>query len=192
MESSPLFSLQHIFTLGHLLGVLIGAGAAFLGDFLFLRSIRDQKITAQEMSRIRKASKIVWIGLAIIIIFGIGLFSLDVERYLGSAKFLSKMSIVAILVANGVAFHFLHIPRLIRHVDLDLRTSTEFMQKRKYLLISGAISSTSWLSALVLGALNRLPYSYTHIFGTYLVIVLGAICSALLLRNYIFPLRVKE
>lgn len=187
METSELFSTSHLLTLGHILGVFIGAGAAFTGDFLFLKSVRDQKITVPEMSSIRKASKIVWLGIAIIVIFGVGLFSLNPGHYLDSPKFLVKMTIVAILIINGVAFHFLHIPRLIRHIDLDLRTSAEFMKKRKYLLISGAISSTSWISALVLGSLESLPYSYHQIFGVYILMVLFAISSALFLANKIFP-----
>ncbi len=179
--------LKSIFTLGHVLGVLIGAGAAFTGDFLFLRSVRDQVITEQEMLQIRRTSKIVWLGLAIIILFGIGLFSLDPSRYLASAKFLIKMSAVAILTINGIAFHFLHIPRLIRHIGLDLRTSQEFLEKRNYLLISGAISSTSWALALILGILNSVPFSYVEGLGMYLLLLTVAISGAILGRKIIFP-----
>lgn len=187
MEQEVVYSLKSFFTIGHIIGVIIGVAAAYTGDFLFLKSIRDNRITAEEMRRIRKTSRVVWIGLSIIVIFGIGLFSLDPAYYLDSSKFLVKMTIVGILILNGIAFHFLHIPRLIRNIDVNLSEAPEIKANRKYLLISGAISSTSWFSALALGLLHSLPYEYWQILGAYLVIVLFAICSALLMRDKIFP-----
>ncbi|MBI2057367.1 MAG: hypothetical protein HYT63_00045 [Candidatus Yanofskybacteria bacterium] len=175
----------------HLLGVVVAMGAAITGDFGFFSSIRNRKISATEMRFIKLASRTVWLGLVLIIISGVLLFAQQPERYLQSGKFLAKMSIVGVIIVNGLIFHFVHLPRLKKHIGLSLTTAGRFSRQMSGLMVSGAVSSVSWFSALVLGALGRLPYAYREIMLVYLGLLVVAISTALLLKNKIFSTRNK-
>ena len=170
--------LSNLFTVFHLLGVMLGAGGALASDSMFLKSLKDLKVSKTEMSFLQMGSAMVWIGLIILVISGYLLFSLEPDRYLNSDKFLAKMTIVAVILLNGLFLHISLIPRLRRHIGGHLPSSDEFMRKRPYLFTSGAISLVSWLSALTLGALHKVPWTYGEITGIYLLTLLTAVLVA--------------
>ena len=174
-------------TVFHLLGVVIGMGGAFSSDLAFFSSIRDEKISHTEMRFLKLGGKMVWVGLFIIVVSGALLFSENPERYLNSAKFLAKMTIVAIIIANGVVFHLIHIPRLHRHAGHHFPSSDEFMRKAPLLIAGGVISIVSWLGAFILGALGRLPYGYLEFIAVYLAVLLPAVAIAVLLKKKLIP-----
>jgi hypothetical protein len=97
------------------------------------------------------------------------------------------MSIIAVIIVNGIVFHTTHIPRILRHRDHHFPSSDEFMRKRSFLLASGAISFTSWSFAIVLGAMKHIPYSYSTLMLAYILVVCMAVSSAYFLKNRIFP-----
>jgi uncharacterized membrane protein len=175
--------LKTIYTLGHIFGAVLGAGGAFMSDAMFFSCIKDRKITGTELRFLRLGSTMVWAGLILLIISGTLLFSLDPVRYLESSKFLVKMTIVLVIVLNGLFFHYAHIPRIERHRDTDLRLSEEFQRHSATLVASGAVSLTSWFLALVLGVLRGIPYSYLTGLLIYLGILVVAIGTAVMFRK---------
>lgn len=181
--------IKIILTILHLFGVALGAGGAFVSDAMFFKSVRDANINSTEVLFLKLGGFIVWSGLVLLAASGAGLFLLDIEHYLSSSKFLAKMTIVAILIVNGVVFHLTHIPRIIRHANHHLPSSDEFIRKRSLLAINGAISTTSWISAIILGSLSGLPYSYGTIMAIYGTALCVAILGAILLKNRIIPIR---
>lgn len=173
----------------HILGVAFGLGGAIASDSMFLKALKDLKISKTEMGFMQIGSAMVWAGLIMLIISGYLLFSLNPERYISSDKFLAKMTVVLIILMNGVFLH-LHlnlIPRLRRHVEGHLPSSDEFMRKRPLLLTSGAVSLVSWLSALILGALHKVPWSYGESMGVYLGTLALAALAANLLGRRLLP-----
>ncbi len=171
------------FTIAHIFGVAIGAGGAFASDSMFFFSVKDRQLSRAELAFLRIGSLMVWVGLLIIFLSGIGLFLGNVDRYLNSTKFLAKITIVLIIFINGIIFHRLHMPRFHRHADHHFPSSDEFVRHSPYIMASGAISVTSWCWAIVLGVLGGLPYSYLTILTTYLLTVLVAIGTALAVRK---------
>jgi hypothetical protein len=155
----------------HLLGVMIALSGAVMSDTTFFDSVEDSTITSDEIRHIKRSGRIVICGLSIIIISGVFIFLSDVDKYIHSAKFLAKMSIVAILTANGFLFHLRHIPWLSRVVGTDIRTQPDFRNKRVELILSGAVSIASWISAVVLGTLASLPLSFVTIMTVYIVFI---------------------
>lgn len=175
-----------LFLIGHLLGIALGVGGAFMSDILFFKSIRDGKISKTEMSFLELGSLCVTFGLIVLIISGIGLFSLDTERYLNSSKFLVKMTIVAILSVNGIIFHMLHIPLLKKWVAGSI-SAAAVSKRRWHIMASGVISLVSWISALVLGAFRSIPFSYEIIFYLYLAVLAGGLFVGFVLMDKIIP-----
>jgi hypothetical protein len=168
--------LKTLFGIGHIFGVVLGAGAAFVGDTFFMRAIRDQRFTKDEMKTLRHTSILVWIGVGLLVISGIGLFSLSIDRYIESTKFFVKMTIVAILILNGLIFHYAHIPFL--QEQAGKRQFSISKEKSIPLLLSGVVSVVSWIAAILLGALRSIPISYGVAIGIYLVAILIAFAVA--------------
>lgn len=178
------FDAKTLWTILHLFGVVLGAGGAYLGDTLFFFSTRNGVLSAVELSFLKRMGSFVWVGLALLLVSGIGLFLLDPERYLASSKFLSKMVIVAVIAANGVIFHTVHFKVLKSLIGVPFRSSKEFRRKGLFMLMSGAVSVVSWTSALVLGSLRSLPFTVGEILGVYAVMVLCAVSAALVFRRF--------
>ena len=162
-------------------------GGALASDSMFLKSLKDLKISKTEMGFLQLGSAMVWLGLFILIISGYLLFSLEPDKYLNSDKFLAKMTVVAIILLNGLFLHISLIPRLRRHIGGHLPSSDEFMRKRPYLFTSGAVSLVSWLSALTLGALHKVPWSYGEIMGVYLTILAIVAVAVNLVGHHFLP-----
>ena len=176
-----------LFLVAHIFGVALGAGGAFMSDAMFMSAVRDSRFSKTEIRFLKLASVLIWSGLTLLVLSGIGIFSTDPERYMASSKFLAKMTIVGVIVLNGFVFHFWHLPLIHRHTGVHFPTSDEFMHKRVWILVSGAVSALSWSSALVLGSLSSVPLSYGAIMGLYGGCITVAIGGALLLRDKLLP-----
>lgn len=173
-----MLSLYTIFKIGHIAGIALGAGGAVMTDLIFFSSIKDKKISETEMRFIALGSRVVWAGVFLLVLSGLGFVYLNPEFALTSHKFWAKMSIVGVLILNGVIFHFLHLPLLRRHVGVYFPSAPEFIKRAPLLFASGAISSISWASAIILGILYRVPYNYVQIMSGYaFVLVVGIICA---------------
>jgi len=171
----------------HVFGVILGAGAAFTSDFLFIRSVRDGRISEDELKLLRGASGLVWLGLLVIVVSGAWIFSSSPQEHLASAKFLAKMTVVAVIIANGLMFHFRHLPVMTRTVGQVLSASPEFVKNKPLLLASGAVSGVSWLSAFLLGSLRSVSATYLEITLWYAGFLAAGFIAVFLLRNIIIP-----
>lgn len=180
--------LHGIFIIIHLFGVILGAGGAFVSDGIFFTSLKDKKISKDEFRILKTASNFIWGGLFLLVVSGIGLFTQNVEALSSSVKFISKMTIVGILVLNGSVFHFIHLPFLKRHIDEKLGSKTAPSSEKlvPFVLASGVISIVSWVAAVILGSLRSFPYTYTAFLSGYMLIIgLGVVTTLILFSSYI-------
>ena len=156
-----------------------------MADFYFLRSLlKGDRVTVETVNWMRSFSKIVWAGIAILFISGLGLFLLDPSNYLHSPGFLAKMTVVAVLVINGYFLNFYVTARL---------TTFNFSQKyvrsdaawkiRKLSMIFGAVSGVSWYSALIIAEFkNYFSVSYFVYIGLFFLALACAIAGSLTLE----------
>ncbi len=181
METLELFSIiKTPATILHVLAVVGGMGSALLSDILFNFYAKDRQINKTEQKTLEILSKVVWISLIVISLSGIAIFLSDIEKYLASAKFLAKMTILGVLLANGYLLNSYAWKHLLRP---GFFTAKRESLARKISFAGGAISVISWLSVCTLGVMDSLPFSYTHIIGLYGLIILVGILGALLLEN---------
>ena len=161
-------------------------GGAFASDLIFFSSVKDEKVSQTELRFLNIGGKMVWAGLLLIIVSGILIFLTNPEGYLASAKFLAKMTIVAIIFLNGLVFHIIHLPRFHRHASQHFPSSDEFMRAVPYLLVGGVVSSVSWFSAFILGFWKYVPYSYLEMMSAYLLILsLGIVVVVSMKKKFI-------
>lgn len=181
-------SLYSVLLLVHLFGIILGAGGAFVSDGIFFTALKDRIISGDELRIFRSASHFIWIGIILLVISGTGLFLQDIERLSTSAKFISKMTVVLVIVANGVIFHLVHMPFIHGHLGKTLAT------KRKpakgflipFVLASGVVSMVSWTATIILGSLRSIPISYIGFLAVYSgAIAIGILTTPFLFHSYL-------
>lgn len=160
-----------IFLILHLTGVAIGAGAAYMGDILFLASAKDRVFSKDETKLMHVAGTVTWLGIILLIISGIGLFSQNPATYLQSSKFITKMILVAIIAMNGIALHQAHMPNIKKVIGFRIHTHPHFKKSSHLMQFSGAVSVTAWTSVIILGALDSIPFTIIEALGIYIAIL---------------------
>jgi len=182
-------NLYEVALIFHLLGVVFGLGGATVSDVLFLKSIKDERITQKEKSFLEGASLVIWIGIAILLISGAFMFWANWDVLSGQARMQAHVSIGIIIILNGLFLNFFISPKMLfwsKEKDLHKEAVLGYRKIRRIAFISGAVSLTSWYSAFVLGIARRFvfpTFSYTEIIGAYLFILALAILAALLVEN---------
>ena len=168
-------------TIVHVIGVVFGMGGALVSDVLFSFFSKDKELNQTEISTLSLLSSLVLYSLIIITVSGIFIFLSDTTKYLNSAKFLAKMSILVILLINGYVLNKTVWPHLL---NKNFFTEEKEKSTRKLAFACGAVSVISWLSVCTLGILDNLNMSYLLIISLYIVILLfGIIVSLFVEKN---------
>lgn len=146
--------MQTAFVILHIVGTILGAGAALFAEIFVIKALRDGVIEPLEGDHLKTIYTVLRIGLIITVISGFGFLFLyrinGYEEYLYNAKLWAKLTIVTLILANALMLQARKIP----------------------LLWGSAISLTSWYTAMTLGILRDLSVGYFEILGWYVVAVL--------------------
>lgn len=155
---------KQVFTIAHVLAVVLGMGGALITDMLFVNFAYNKLISREEYHVIYLVSRVVTAALLGIIITGICIFLSDPQKYLYSVKFITKMSIVAVLTVNGMALHRIVFNKL---NEKGILYKAIFASRRRVAFGLGAISGISWIIALALGVLDKISLSLSQALGIY-------------------------
>lgn len=172
--------LRTLLVILHVIGTVLGAGAATVTDFLFFKFAKDGRLDKDEYGIVKAVSSIVWIGLFILVITGFGFLILHVGDVAGVRaaysldKIAAKTVIVIILLCNGFVLHYKVLPLFASRMHKSFATPA-FIKKSFVIFTAGAISGVSWYSALILGAWRGLPASMSTILAVYAILLGGAI-----------------
>lgn len=171
----------------HLLGLVFGLGGATISDTLFFRFLKDLKISKTESSVLHMLSQIIWFGLGIGVLSGLGLFLPASDRLMENAKFLAKVTFVGIIILNGAFLNLYSAPKLV-HMSFGkwADTATSALRKaRKASFAMGAISIVSWYSVFVLGIMRWNPLSYKAYIAIYGMILAGSLIISQLAEQFL-------
>lgn len=168
----------------HIVGTALGVGGATASDFLFFKILKKGFLDKTEYDFLKTISKVVWLGLLILFLTGFGFLVyyrlvLPADGLIYNPKLWAKIAVVLVILFNGILMH----AKVFAFFEKNLGKrfiETDFKNKAKLIFTTGAISITSWYSALVLGAWREanFKYGFLEIFGIYLGIVLVAIFFA--------------
>ncbi len=128
----------------HVAALLFGGGRAVTADLLALRSPTLEGYRSSGSFRfLLESHRDVLTGLVIAAISGIALSTADLEHFLSSKFYLAKLSVVFLLVANGV---------FIKRYERSLQNGTgtgegSWQGTRRHAMISLVL----WFSAVLLG-----------------------------------------
>lgn len=181
MESIEFFEyIKTPLTLVHVISVIFGMGAALVSDVLFSFFAKDKKLNKTEIFTLSILKEIVFYSLIAISISGVFLFLSDVDKYINSAKFLSKMSILLILIVNGYILSKMVWPHLLNKNFFTVRKERNV---RKVAFVCGAVSVISWIAVCALGIVDRFDFSYSFTMLAYLSVLLFGVISALVIER---------
>lgn len=167
-------------TITHVLSVVVGMGAALVSDVLFTFYAKDKKLNKTEQKSLEILSTVVWWSLLVIGISGVALFMSNPSTYMVSSKFMAKITILAVLIANGVMLNFF----VWRHLSRpNFFTSKKELPTRKIAFTGGAISVISWLSVCALGVLDHSPFNYKILMSVYVCVIIAGIFVALYVED---------
>lgn len=167
----------------HVLSVVMGMGGALIADLLFSFYTKDKKLRPSEIKTLALLSKVVWYSLLAIIISGSFVFLSDPAKYMASAKFLTKMSIIGVLTFNGVVLGNIVWPHVVAR-SFFFSPKEKFM--RQLAFSCGAISVTSWIASCILGTMSKVPMTYSALMSIYLILILGAVSISLIVESLTF------
>lgn len=167
-------------TVVHVISVVVGMGGALTSDALFSFFSKDKHLNKTELSTLSFLSGLVFYSLIIISISGLAIFLSDIDKYLHSAKFLAKMSILALLIINGYFLNKYIWPHLL---DRGFFTLKKERNIRRLAFVCGAVSVISWLFVCGLGVLDSVAMNYTKILTIYFSIIIIGVMIALLIEK---------
>ena len=158
-------------------------GAAFSADILFHFFTADRKLSQAEARTLSILSRTVWYGLLAVTATGAGIFLSNPAGYLASAKFLAKMTIMLVLILNGVVLDRYVQTRLL---GTGFFTAPQQAFARRVAFICGTISVVSWISILALGVVDGVNSPYASILGLYAAILGTLILASLIVERLWF------
>lgn len=172
------------FIIIHLIGMAFGVGGVTISHF-FLHHVIREPATAQVYARmLPKFSLLIWFGVYLLGMSGVGIFLEQPEVYAGSGKFLAKMVMVAVLLASGL---YLSGPVTNRVLSLSQRDWSErgerFSRAMRTAIPGGVISLVSWYGALILGAVGPRDWSMGQILSVYFYIIITGIMAGFLAQD---------
>jgi len=146
-------TLYEFLIIMHVVGTVLGVGAATFAEIYYTRFGSDDIITDDERKTLTVTYTVMRTGLFLLVISGFGflLYFRLTEHVaaLTSPSFWAKLTIVGVLVGNALLLQARVVP----------------------LSIGAAVSLTSWYAALVLGVIGKTSASYVEILIYYAVVV---------------------
>lgn len=153
----------------HVVSVVVGMGAALMSDILFNFYAKDKKLNDTEKRTLSILSKVVWFGLIAICLTGVIIFFTDTAKYMASDKFLAKMTILGVLLLNGIMLNYRVWPHVL---EKNFFSSNKQNLTRRLAFFGGAVSVISWISVCALGVFDIAPSTYGNIMAFYLITIL--------------------
>lgn len=186
----PFFTeYKSIIVIVHLLSAAVGVGGATVTDLLFFKFLKDFKITKIEADTMNSISALIWIALFVLIISGIALYLPENDRLNDSAKFLTKIIAIIVLVVNGTILNVFIAPKLplISFKDKNIQIENKHNTLRHFAFAFGAISISSWYFVFILGALRK----FTLNFGEF-ILIYAALLFIAIVGSQIFNYRLSK
>lgn len=177
---------QTLIVLVYLAGLALGVGGATLSDVFFVKFLKDLKISHEEASILQTVSQVLWLGLGLVVISGVGLYFITATAAYSSNQFLAGAVAVAVIVVNGAFLNLKVTPHLV-HIsfgdDPHKTPQEELQRERKVAFGLSAVSLVSWYSLLVLTAWTELPFSLPAILLAYIGLLIAAVAVSQVLER---------
>lgn len=132
-------------TFMHVAPLVFGAGAAFVMDRTTLRVGRGGAVERERhLHELERVHRVVITGLTFSFLSGVLFFLADVETFVGSFVFWGKLTLVALLLANGL---------LMKQTEQALLTASDSALLWHRMRTLSIMSAVLWLATTLAGVL---------------------------------------
>ncbi len=167
----------------HVVGAVLGAGAATINDILFLRAIGSPTEGEAYRRYAPTLAAIAWTGILLLLVSAFAFWKIH-PGILQSQKILVKIGITGILTVNGALIGALLIPKLHRMRKDDWINAAKLQWADSIGIVLGAISIVSWYTLLTLGAVGRTGWTADQILPWYAgALILAWIAGRILIAH---------
>ena len=126
----------------HIGGLLASGGCAIAADRMTLLSARQPMVTrVAQLKGLRGTHRIVVVGLGVVVVSGLMWLMADIDTYLYSRVFWTKMGLFVLLLINGLL-----LVRAERQVELDQSRAW------RWLTVTSIVSIALWFLTTLAGA----------------------------------------
>lgn len=165
----------------HLLGIILGLGAATVLDLVIVKFLVSGKIKAEQIAMVKFMTGIVSAGLAVLWFSGIlylAHYAMFDPVKLGNQKVWAKIAIVGVLTINGYFIHKTVLPLMEKQIGRSLFAGLSRKQITM-MMVFGTVSATSWYVPLILGAMPHFNFIVPapRLLVAYALILLIAIAA---------------
>jgi hypothetical protein len=170
----------------HLLAACLAIGILILQDLALVKT-QGRPLSNSAIMELERTAKLTFFALGALWISGLLLIVIGYmespNNYLFNEKLWAKFTVVFVLTLNGLFLHNYSFPKVISPQGVNgLSINAQF-----FVLLSGAISSTSWFFASFLGIArswnNTVSYSFIIYIYIFLIIASFIVGSELLNGN---------
>jgi len=178
---------QPLIVTAYLAGLALGVGGATFDNVFFFKFLKDLKISHEEASILQTVSQVLWLGLGLVVISGVGLLLAAFTFGSLSAHLVAAALVVTVTTIAG-AFLTLKITPHLVHIsfgdDPHKNSQEELQRERKIAFALSAVSIVSWYFLLGLTAWTPLAFSLTRILLVYVLVVGAAVFASQLLERH--------
>lgn len=172
--------MKTLIVYAHLLAACVAIGILLIQD-LALAKTRGKALPAAAIKDLTKSASIMFVALIVLWISGLSLVLLgyldNPAQYLMNEKLWAKFTVVSVLTLNGIALHYFSFPRV--------TCARGFLSvpgfEQILVVLTGAISSVSWLFACYLGIAR--PWNYTVDYNYIMFIYSGLLICAIIVAG---------
>lgn len=159
----------------HLISACIAMGVLLMQD-LALAKTRGNALSMQGIDELKRATRVIAVSLGALWISGLVLVLMgyleNPQQYLLNQKLWAKFTVVIILTLNGIVLHRFSFPRVVSQSGISGLGHVE----KNLVVLSGCISTVSWLFSCYLGIAR--PWNFTVSFGFVMFVYLGLLALA--------------
>lgn len=158
------------------LATSLGLGVAIITEMLFIRFLKDSRISKEESSTMHLLHQTIWLALGIMAVSNYAIYLTDPSALITSSKFLAKIFVLTILIVANLVYDLFVSSRLVE-IFADERTSREtaihYLKRMPF--IFGPISLSSWLLISIFEMIKSFQMSIPQFLTLYLVVLVTAI-----------------
>jgi len=167
----------------HVVGAVLGAGAATVNDVLFMRAIGSQTEGEAYRRYSQTLSLVAWIGVVLIAISAFAFWRIRPEFFL-SQKVQLKLWLSVFVALNGIAMNIVLGSRVNAMKPADWQLANKLSWAMFPGAVLGGISAVTWYTLLLLGAVGRVDWTAMQILPWYGAALLGAWITGTLTVKY--------
>lgn len=170
----------------HLIAACVAVGILLMQD-LVLAKTGGKPMSLYSIKELKRAAGIISVALGVLWASGLTLVLIgyldNPQEYLLNQKLWAKFTVVAVLTINGIVLHHFSFPRVASSRGVLGLSKLE----KTLVILTGCISTVSWLFACYLGIARG--WNYTLAYSFIMFIYLGLIGTACIFGSSIFSSR---